>query len=186
MRDIKKMTMEEKYQIVISNDQSYDNQLLYGVKSTKIFCRPSCNSRKPLRKNTVFFISNEEAISQGYRPCKRCRPDRELYRPDEDLVAEVKKYIDLHFREGDVISQLPSDFSISMNHLRRVFKWVMKQTLNQYLIKKRIDEAKCMLKQSDFSIIEIVYKSGFKSSSNFYKCFKGITGMTPREFRKNS
>ncbi len=185
MRDIKTMTMEEKYQIVVSNDKSYDNQLLYGVKSTKIFCHPSCSSKKPLRKNTVFFNSNEEAIIQGYRPCKRCRPDKEIYRPDQELVAEVEEYIDEHFREGDVISRLPSEFSISMNHLRRVFKWVMKKTLNQYLVKKRIDESMCLLRQSDVSIIEIVHQSGFKSSSNFYKCFKDIAEMTPREYRKN-
>lgn len=177
------MTMEEKYQIVISNDQSYDNQLLYGVKSTKIFCRPSCSSKKPLRKNTVFFYTNQEAIENGYRPCKRCRPDRETYQPDEELVAEVKRYLDQHFLDDEVLSQLPSEFSISANHLRRVFKLVMQCTLNQFLVSKKIDEAKRLLNQPQYSIIEIVHQSGFKSSSNFYKCFKNITKMTPREYR---
>ena len=185
MRDIKNMTIEEKYQIVISNDKSFDNQFLYGVKSTKIFCHPSCNSKKPLRKNTVFFYTFQEAIEKGYRPCKRCRPDKEAYQPDAEFVAEVKRYIDMHFLDEEVLSQLPGEFSISENHLRRVFKLVMDKTLHQYLINKKIDEAKYLLIQSNFSIIEIIYKSGFKSSSSFYKFFKDINKMTPREYRNS-
>lgn len=69
------MEREEKIKAVINKDKRYDRKFFVAVKSTKIVCCPSCSSRIPLEKNMVFFDTLEEALKNGYRPCKRCKPE---------------------------------------------------------------------------------------------------------------
>ena len=68
------MTKEEKIRAVLARDKSSDGKFIFGVKTTKIICRPGCPSRVPLEKNIVLFDTMDEAIQSGYRPCKRCKP----------------------------------------------------------------------------------------------------------------
>ena len=68
------MNEQEKLQAIQNRDSSYDGKFIFGVKTTKIICRPGCPARLPLEKNIVFFGTMEEAIEKGYRPCKRCKP----------------------------------------------------------------------------------------------------------------
>ena len=68
--------VETMWQAVVSNDRTYDDQFVYGVKTTGIYCRPSCISRTPKQKNVEFYRLGTEAEVAGYRPCKRCRPDQ--------------------------------------------------------------------------------------------------------------
>ena len=68
------MTKEEKIRAVLTRDKSSDGKFIFGVKTTKIICRPGCPSRVPLEKNIVLFDTMDEAIQSGYRPCKRCKP----------------------------------------------------------------------------------------------------------------
>lgn len=69
------MTREEKIQAIQNRDKEFDSQFIYGVKNTKIVCKPGCPAKVPSEKNIVFFNTLEEAVQNGYRPCKRCRPD---------------------------------------------------------------------------------------------------------------
>jgi AraC family transcriptional regulator of adaptative response / methylphosphotriester-DNA alkyltransferase methyltransferase len=70
------VTEYEKWEAVVGCAQQYDGVLWYGVKTTRIYCRPSCRSRTPRRENVVFFASCEEAMERGFRACKRCQPNR--------------------------------------------------------------------------------------------------------------
>lgn len=70
------MNTQEKLQAIQNRDSSYDGKFIYGVKTTKIICRPGCSARMPLEKNIVLFDTMEEAIQKGYRPCKRCKPEQ--------------------------------------------------------------------------------------------------------------
>ena len=88
------MTEDEMYEAVISNDGNYDGLFFYAVKSTGIFCRPSCKSKKPLRENVRFFKNAAEARAAGFRPCKRCRSDLLSYRPMEEIAGLVKRHLD--------------------------------------------------------------------------------------------
>lgn len=69
------MTEQEKMKAIQTRDKNYDGKFIFGVRSTKIICRPRCPSRLPLEKNVVFFDTIEQAIQGGYRPCKRCKPE---------------------------------------------------------------------------------------------------------------
>ncbi|MDR2756488.1 MAG: hypothetical protein LBC20_12345 [Planctomycetaceae bacterium] len=69
------MTDDQKWEAVLNNDERYDGLFFCGVKTTKIFCRPSCKAKTPLKKNVEYFENPKQAEKAGYRACKRCRPD---------------------------------------------------------------------------------------------------------------
>lgn len=77
------MNAQEKLQAIQNRGSSYDGKFIFGVKSTKIVCRPGCPAKVPLEKNIVFFETLEEAVQKGYRPCKRCKPEQ-LYQSQEE------------------------------------------------------------------------------------------------------
>ncbi|MFT9494790.1 Ada metal-binding domain-containing protein [Anaerosolibacter sp.] len=87
------MQNEEKWNAVMNNNEHYDGLFFYAVKTTKIFCRPSCKAKVPLRKNTLFFSSADEALKEGFRPCKMCRPDinNPVFDPNKELIKKVKQ-----------------------------------------------------------------------------------------------
>lgn len=69
------MNHQEKMQAIRNRDSSYDGKFIFGVKTTKVICRPSCPAKVPLEKNIIFFDNMEEALKKDYRPCKRCKPE---------------------------------------------------------------------------------------------------------------
>jgi AraC family transcriptional regulator of adaptative response / methylphosphotriester-DNA alkyltransferase methyltransferase len=87
----------EKWQAVISCDSNYDGIFFYGVKTTGIFCRPSCKSKTPLRGNVIFFDNIANALEIGLRPCKRCCPDKVVFQPELELVKEAKGIFDVGY-----------------------------------------------------------------------------------------
>ena len=84
------LTDNEKWDAVVHCDPTYDGQFFYGVKTTGIFCRPSCKSKTPLRENVEFFDEAAVASARGMRPCKRCRPDLLDYAPTRELLSKIK------------------------------------------------------------------------------------------------
>lgn len=180
-----RISEQEKWQAVISCDNRYDGMFFYGVKTTGIFCRPSCKSKTPVRGNVTFFENAAKAIENGFRPCKRCCPEKVVYQPDVELIEKVKDIFDADFDKQIDLRHVSKQLGVSTNHLIRLFKQHTDCTPAQYLTKIRIDKAKEMLKQSDTNILEIAYGTGYRSVSTFYKCFKEQTGHTPNEYRKS-
>ena len=176
----------DKWQAVVSCDRSYDGVFFYGVKTTKIFCRPSCKSRTPIRNNVDFFDNAMNAIEKGFRPCKRCRPDKVVFQPELDFIKKAKDIFDVDYNKQFNLSDVSKELGVSTNHLIRLFKLYSGVTPMQYITKVRVDKAKELLNQNNSSIIDVAYTTGFKSLSNFYKCFKENTGYTPSEYKKNS
>lgn len=175
----------EKWEAVISCDRKYDGLFYYGVKTTGIFCRPSCKSKTPIRENVIFFDNAAEALDEGFRPCKRCCPDKVDFQPDSELVEKAKNIFHTYFNKQVELSDISKQLGVSVNHLSKLFKQHTKLTPTQYIIKLRVEKAKELLKKSDKNIVEISFETGFKSLSNFYKCFKEETEFTPSEYRKS-
>jgi len=175
----------EKWHALVSCDGRYDGIFFYGVKTTGIFCRPSCNSKTPVRDNVTFFDNAANAIEAGFRPCKRCCPDKVVFEPDLELMKKAKNIFDTNYNKQVDVSQISKQLGVSTNHLIKIFKHYNGLTPTQYIVKIRVGKASELLNQTDINIFEIAYMTGFKSLSNFYKCFKEQTGHTPNKHRKS-
>lgn len=177
------MNKEEKWKAVIGNDSRYDGEFFYGVKTTRIFCRPSCKSKNPIKENVVFFSTAESAIKSGFRPCKRCRPDLIEYNPIINIARSMKEIYDKYYFDEELISFKLGELHIARSHLTRAFNKTFSLTPNAYINKIRIEKAKELLKASDKSITEISYDCGYKSLSTFYDNFKKVEGVSPMSYR---
>lgn len=174
----------KKWKAVVNCDKNYDGLFFYGVKTTGIFCRPSCRAKTPIRKNVLYFDDSAHAIASGFRPCKRCRPDKIIFQPDLELSRRAKAIIDEDYTETINLYHISRQLGVSTNHLIRVFKQSVGLTPAQYMINLRVNKSLELLRKETFNIIDIAYMSGFRSVSNFYKCFKDQVGKTPKEYRK--
>ncbi|WP_440895581.1 bifunctional transcriptional activator/DNA repair enzyme AdaA [Amphibacillus sp. Q70] len=178
-----KPTAEQK-QAIIKNDKSFDGEFFYAVKTTKIFCRPSCRSRVPNFDHVTIFKHAEDALKAGYRPCKRCKSGgRQL--PDEEWVSHVEMYIVENFSEPLTLKQIAEHCHGSAYHLHRVFKKIKGITPLEYLQQTRMEKAKDYLIHTDLSIKEIGKLVGITNAARFSTVFKHKNKQTPSHFRKN-
>jgi Adenosine deaminase len=180
-----RLSEEIMYQAIITNEQQYDGRFYYAVKTTGIVCRPSCKSKTPNRYNVTFFDSLEEALQQGYRPCKRCRPDLGThYMPAIDAIETACAIFSQEYDNPTLLRELPLRVGISLSHFQRIFKKEVGVTPKEYLQKTRITKATELLISSNMSIIDICLASGFANMSSFYAAFRDQTGLSPKEFRQ--
>ncbi len=180
------MTFMEMYDAVISNDESYDTVFFYAVKSTGIYCRPSCKSKAPKAENIEFYKTAEEAIKAGYRPCKRCRSDLLGYKPMKEIAEKLKNLIDDMFSEAESLNTEIDKLGLSRKRMVEVFKDEYGKTPSTYVNDLRYNEALRCLLETDNEIIDIAYSVGFSSLSAFYKFFKERADMSPAAYRKEN
>ncbi len=170
------MTEEEMWRAASESDASFDGAFFYAVRSTGVFCRPSCKSRPPNRENVLFFRTAGEARDAGFRPCKRCRPDLPDYRPVRDIAEATKKALD----EGRSLSSL----GVSPRRLSAVFREAYGMTVSAYAGGLRLAEAKRRLAETDEKIVDVADALGFHALSAFYLFFKTGVGRTPAAYRR--
>jgi len=176
----------EKWDAVLRCDNAYDNVFFYGVKTTGIFCRPSCKSKIPRQENVLFFDTSKDALKYGFRPCKRCRPDLSEYTPMAENVEKAKLAMDTYFADREALTLEMKQLGINQIYLLNSFRQQVGLSPVQYTNKLRIEKSKEMLQGSNENILNIALASGFGSLSTFYAIFKKQVGVTPKEFRKNS
>lgn len=175
---------DERWNAIARNEKSCDGLFYYAVRTTGIFCRPSCPSKLPSRENVLFFETQEEAVKRGFRPCKRCRPDIPGYMPLEELTERTKFLIERHFKEKETLHEEMGKLGISKNHLTHIFCRHYGKTPLAYTNELRFHEAIMLLQTTNDNISSIAYASGFGSLSAFYTYFREKAGMTPKEFRE--
>lgn len=186
IRALESMTDEEMWKAVLHNDASYDGVFFYGVKTTGIYCRPSCKSKAPKRENVCFFATSEEARKAGFRPCKRCRSDLLDYEPMKQLAEDVKQKIEAFYREQSALYHELGEVGVTGRRLTDVFRDVYGMTPKAYMDKLRLQEAKHLLPATDKKIIDIAYAVGFGSLSAFYRFFQKELSLTPSAYRRQS
>ena len=172
------LDLDECWQAVLNRDRRFDGRFVTAVKTTQIFCRPSCPARHPHRKNVDFYPTNEAAIAAGYRPCRRCRPDEV-----DSQVAMVKQaceYIEAHLDNAPTLEELGAELHVSPFHLQRVFKREIGVSPRQYAESQRLARFKEGLREGE-SVTRALYDAGYNSSSRLYP---GQLGMKPSEYRK--
>lgn len=178
------MDEESCWQAVLARDVRADGEFVFAVRSTGIYCRPSCPARRPRRDQVVFFPQPEAAEQEGFRACLRCRP-REGG-PDGqqvELIERVCRYIQSH-REGALsLAVLGAQVGVSPHHLQRTFKRIMGITPRQYAEACRLESLKERLREGE-GVTRALYEAGYGSSSRLYERAPLQMGMTPTVYRR--
>lgn len=170
------LTYEIMKKAFYSRDTSYDGQFFVAVKSTGIFCKPSCRAKKPKEENIEFFRTVKEAVDHGYRPCKICHPTR---LPGEHpewvrrLLDRVEANPFQNIKESDLI-----DMGLEPNTVRRYFKKHFGMTFKAYCRALRISQAFDQIKDGD-STLGAALDAGYESLSGFAYAFRKLTGGAP-------
>jgi AraC family transcriptional regulator, regulatory protein of adaptative response / methylated-DNA-[protein]-cysteine methyltransferase len=164
-------------------DEAFDGRFVYGVKSTGIYCRPSCGSRKPKRENLELFNLPELARQAGYRACKRCYPDEaKIVDPLLGKIQAICHYIEHHV-EAVSLENLSKAFALSPSHLQRTFTNIVGVSPQAYAEAQRMNKIKTALQQGD-DISGSVYEAGYESASRLYSKAKKELGMTPKTYKQ--
>ncbi|MBB3120664.1 bifunctional DNA-binding transcriptional regulator/O6-methylguanine-DNA methyltransferase Ada [Pseudoduganella violacea] len=172
----------QRWAAVQQRDSAADGQFYYSVRTTGVFCRPSCGARPALRSNVSFHDSIAAAEQAGFRPCKRCKPDQPpLAERHAAMVAKMCRLIDEAESEPDLDS-LAEASGMSRFHFHRIFKAQTGLTPKAYASAVRQRRMQEGLAQEE-SVTAAIYASGFNSSGRFYAASQGALGMTPSAFR---
>jgi AraC family transcriptional regulator of adaptative response/methylated-DNA-[protein]-cysteine methyltransferase len=172
------------WQAIASRDASADGKFVYGVRSTRIYCRPSCSSRKPRRDHAEMFAGPAFAERAGYRACKRCDPAVESV-PDRGvaLVRRACAYIDAHPDDALPLATLARAAHGSSAHLQRTFKRVLGVSPRAYVAAKREERLRGALRTGQ-SVGRAVFEAGYASGRPVYGPAAAPLGMTPATYRK--
>jgi AraC family transcriptional regulator of adaptative response/methylated-DNA-[protein]-cysteine methyltransferase len=169
------------WQALEARDPAAEGRFWYGVRTTGVYCRPTCAARLPRRENVVFHTSPAAAEQAGFRPCKRCRPDAERRDPAK-LVAEACRRIE-EAETPPSLTDLARAAEVSPFHFHRVFKQVTGVTPKAYGDAHRATRLRSELADGA-PVTAAAYETGFNSSARFYAQTGAILGMTPSNFRK--
>jgi AraC family transcriptional regulator, regulatory protein of adaptative response / methylated-DNA-[protein]-cysteine methyltransferase len=173
--------MEQQWQQVLSRDARADGQFVYAVRSTHIYCRPTCPSRRPRRTNVDFFPQPAAAERAGFRACKRCRPNTED--TQATVIREACKFIDANLDSRVTLPRLAKHVGYSPFHLQRIFKKGLGITPQQYQASRRLASFKSDLRKSA-KVVDAAYRSGYSSSSRVSENATPQLGMTPASYGK--
>jgi AraC family transcriptional regulator of adaptative response/methylated-DNA-[protein]-cysteine methyltransferase len=168
------------WRAVQHRDQSRDGSFFYAVKTTGVYCRPSCPSRRPLRRNVEFFADAPAAQARGYRPCLRCHPDEVT---GNDPVAAAHRWLVAHPTERVTLDQLARLVALSPFHLQRRFKARYGLSPREFAAAARTDRLKSALKRGK-TVSRATYDAGFGSGSRVYERADSRLGMSPARYAR--
>jgi AraC family transcriptional regulator of adaptative response/methylated-DNA-[protein]-cysteine methyltransferase len=171
------------WEATLQRDRRADGSFVFAVRSTHIYCRPSCPARRPLRQNAVFFRTPEEAEGSGFRPCRRCRP-KEL-QSAAALVARAAELLANTDEETVRLEAIAAQIDVSPEKLRRAFRTMTGLSPRDFAEAARMRRFKKFLRESK-SITEALYACGFGSPSRIYEKTNSQLGMTPAAYQKGA
>ena len=173
---------ESRWAAVVARDARADEQFFYSVRTTGVYCRPSCAARLARRENVAFHASTSAAAAAGFRPCKRCQPDQAPRAVRHaTLVADACRLIENAEQPPD-LAALAAGAGLSPFHFHRVFKSIAGVTPKAYADARRAVRVRCGLEAGE-RVTEVVYASGFNSNGRFYDAVPRTLGMQPARFR---
>jgi AraC family transcriptional regulator of adaptative response/methylated-DNA-[protein]-cysteine methyltransferase len=169
-----------RWDAVSTRDAAADGAFYYGARSTGVYCRPSCPSRRPSRDNAVFFETPEDAKQAGFRPCKRCRPDSVM--ADQLAVAKMLNLIESS-EDPPTLDDLANEVGLSASYLQRVFKRQTGLSPRQYAASLRQQRFRTGLREAS-TVTDAVYEAGFGSTRGAYQRAGEELGMRPSAFKR--
>jgi AraC family transcriptional regulator of adaptative response/methylated-DNA-[protein]-cysteine methyltransferase len=164
-----------------ARDARADGAFFFAVRSTQIYCRPSCPARRPLRTNTLFFQTPKEAEREGYRPCRRCKPNEipEAVR----VVSRAVQVLQSDLDEAVNVNALARTLGVAVDVLRRAFRQQTGLTPKELAAALRLKKFKALLRTGQ-SVSDALYATGYGSISRVYERSDAQLGMTPATYQK--
>lgn len=176
------MNEELFWQAVRANDARFDGAFYLGVKTTGIYCRPSCRARTPKRENVAFFTTWSDAEKFGLRACLRCKP-RNGTGIDPQIVKIMNACELLESEDLYALEDLAAELDLSPYHLQRTFKEIIGVSPKKYAEARRMERFKSELREGG-DVTAAMYDAGFGSSSRLYEKASENLGMTPAAYKK--
>ncbi|WP_424962201.1 bifunctional transcriptional activator/DNA repair enzyme AdaA [Ekhidna sp.] len=170
------LSSDEMYQALLDRNSHYEGVFVVGVKTTGIFCRPTCSARKPKYENVEFFKNTKEALCHGYRACKVCRPMKN-YQSAPDWLIPLLNAVEENPSKKWKDYEL-SQLGFSPSRVRRYFKKTHGITFQAYLRMSRINNAFSKIKEGQ-TVTQSAFEQGYESLSGFSDTFKNMTGFSP-------
>jgi AraC family transcriptional regulator of adaptative response/methylated-DNA-[protein]-cysteine methyltransferase len=177
------VTDEQRHNAITNRDRDADGQFYFSVKTTGVYCRPSCSARRARRENVQFHASCEAAERAGFRACKRCQPDEtSLETQYADRVSEACRTIK-NAEQIPNLDSLAKSAGMSRFHFHRVFTKIAGLTPKAYATAHRAERMRSQLHKND-NVTEAIYASGYNSNDRFYAESKQMLGMTPKSYHE--
>lgn len=173
---------DPRWAAVVARDPDADGQFFYSVRTTGVYCRPSCAARRARPENVQFHLTAADAERAGFRPCKRCKPGQpSLAARHTAMVAELCRFIK-QAEQMPSLQILAERANLSSYHLHRIFKTITGVTPKAYAEAHRASRVRSGLQRSD-TITEAIYGAGYNSGGRFYEKSNQLLGMTPTRYR---
>ncbi|HEY5807406.1 MAG TPA: bifunctional DNA-binding transcriptional regulator/O6-methylguanine-DNA methyltransferase Ada [Povalibacter sp.] len=173
---------DRRWAAVLRRDPAADGQFYYSVRTTGVYCRPSCAARTARRENVTFHTTRQAAEKAGFRPCKRCKPDQPpLAEQYAARIARACRSIETS-EAAPSLEQLARTAGLSRYHFHRVFKAITGVTPKAYATAHRNERTRTQLRKNS-TVTQAIYDAGFNSNAPFYAQAGNALGMKPRDFR---
>jgi AraC family transcriptional regulator of adaptative response/methylated-DNA-[protein]-cysteine methyltransferase len=176
-------TDDERWRAVTARDRSADGAFVYSVRSTGVYCRPSCPARRPRRENVRFHATGADAERHGFRSCKRCRPEASSAHPEHARAVSTACALIQESSREPRLETLARAAGMSPSHFHRVFKSLTGVTPKAYASARRSERVRSALSRRG-TVTAAIGGAGFGSSSRFYARATELLGMTPTQYRR--
>lgn len=177
------LTHEIMYQASLDKNPDFEGVYWMAVKTTGIFCRSTCTARKPKTENVEFFSTTKDALENGYRPCKICKPLENINSTPleiQNLINEISDNPNQKVKDSDLVEK-----GLNPTKIRRWFIKNHGMSFQEFQRQLLLNEAFKKI-QAGENIIETAYNSGFESLSGFNECFKNVFGVSPKNSKKKN
>jgi AraC family transcriptional regulator of adaptative response/methylated-DNA-[protein]-cysteine methyltransferase len=171
----------ERWQLVLDRNPMADGQFVYAVRSTGVYCRPTCPSRRPRAAQVEFFETAAEAEKAGYRSCQRCEPN--AVAPKKRIVASICDYLRTNIERTVTLDELANHVRLSPFHMQRIFMEQTGVSPRQYQATLRAGAMRASLGKG-VSVTTSIYDAGYSSNSRFYESAGRELGMLPSAWRR--
>ncbi|MEG0922260.1 MAG: bifunctional DNA-binding transcriptional regulator/O6-methylguanine-DNA methyltransferase Ada [Comamonas sp.] len=181
-------TADPRWVAVQARDTAFDSRFVYAVRSTGVFCRPSCSSRQPKPENVSFYDTPAAAQAAGYRACKRCKPDAPAAPSHAHMLAELCQWI-ATAEDEPTLADLAVRANMSPFHLQRVFKAAVGVSPKAYAKAQRRSKLQRVLVDEANGaprVIDAIFDAGFASTGQLYRDSHAVLGMTPSQYRRGA
>jgi len=173
----------EKWRAVVERDETKDGLFVFAVRSTGIYCKPSCPARHPSLEQVIFFSQPDAAERSGFRACKRCQPREARASVRAQLIQKTCRYIEANLDERLTLEILSRQAGLSPFHFQRTFKRILGISPRQYVEARRLEKVKRSLTNGE-TVTNSLYNAGFTSKSRLYEKTPPHFGVSPGIFRR--